>query len=294
MKIFLDVIPHTLSRAMHRVALALRRSSPYEVVDSRGNADIEIVHATGVRDLAEYIDEIKHAGRRVVMLQYCFQTGGTVDEWRSIWERVDLVWSYLPTLKPHLGDLLFLYPLGVAPELMTQSVDDLLRSQRSGVLTSGYVAHRDGEAIGEVARAASMRNLPVIHLGPPNPVGLLNKATDWRSMLNVSDKDLARVYGSLQAVSGLRFFEGFELPAAEGLVNGARPIMFERSDASIWFSDMAAYVPEFESGSRQLVDAIADAFDSMKPVTRDEIERARQHFDWRVICADFWKRVARI
>lgn len=279
---------------MHRVALALRRSSPYEIVEERESADIEIVHAIGVRDLVEYLVEIKKAGRKVVVLQYCFITGGTLDEWRAVWEHVDLVWSYLPSLETHLRDLLLLRPLGVAPELMEQPIDELVRRQRSGVLTSGYVADATGEAIGEFASAASVGDMPVVHLGPANPVGLRSKPLDWRAVLNVTDQSLASIYGSMAAVSGLRFIEGFELPAAEGLVNGARPIMFKRQDAQLWFDDLACYVPEYQAGSAQLVEAIRERLESMKPVRRDEIERARQNFDWRIICAEFWRRVSRI
>lgn len=278
---------------MHRVADALRRSSPYEVVENRDEADIEFVHAVGVRDLTGYIDAIRRAGRKVVLIQYCFLSGGTVEQWREIWDRVDAVWSYLPRLDAHLGTKLQLSPLGADDVFTKMTVEQTMSRTRESVMTSGFVSGFGAEAIDEFTRAASRLSLPVYHLGPENVEGMTFKPANWRALNGIADRALAQVYTKTKAVSGLRWVEGFELPALEGLVLGARPVMFKRADASIWFNDFARYVPEKGPGE-PLIESIMETLRSIEPVSSDEIKAARNLFDWSRIMGEVWRHVRRI
>ena len=91
-------------------------------------------------------------------------------------------------------------------------------------------------------------------------------------------------------MSGLRRIEGFELPAAEGLLCGARPIMFDRPHYRDWFNKWAIFIPE---GNREeVLQSLIDVFQQeYRPVTLEEIAEARQLFDWQSIINGFWRYI---
>ena len=224
MKVFLQPPPH-MSLAMFRVANALEQTLPdgWTPVKREDDADLLLLHVIGP-DAINY-----RTDKRVAVMQYCLNTTGTpVTWWQPLWQRAAATWSYYD-LSPYGCPRFYHAPLGVA-DIFT---DDFAAVPRVfGALTSGYVTGPGAEAIEEVTRACADAGFKSVHLGP-RPVGG-DPTTKYVCTGLIPDERLAGLYRATRYVSGLRFVEGFEMCAVEGLVCGARPIMFKRTDAK-WF-----------------------------------------------------------
>jgi glycosyltransferase involved in cell wall biosynthesis len=109
--------------------------------------------------------------------------------------------------------------------------------------------------------------------------------------VDVSDQDVARLYQRSRYVSGLRRIEGFELPAAEGLLCGARPILFDRPHYRKWYGDLAVYIPEEPRPQAQasIADVLAGPY---RCVTAEERDAAAAWFSWERVCRGFWEQIA--
>ncbi len=124
----------------------------------------------------------------------------------------------------------------------------------------------------------------MFHLGPN--VRRDPRITCWQGM---DDKALAKIWASCDYVSGLRRTEGFEFPAVEGLICGARPVLFDRRHYQTWYGELAEYVPE--SSRPEVIDSLEGLFRSpYRPVTESEQAEAARRFGWPWLCHDFWKR----
>jgi glycosyltransferase involved in cell wall biosynthesis len=152
------------------------------------------------------------------------------------------------------------------------------------ILTSGYVAESEG--VREAAEAMKRVGLEGYHLGPP-----MNLGSHVRCLLGMGDETLARMYSECKYVAGLRRVEGFELPAAEGLLCGARPILFDAPHYRDWFHRWGIFIPEGDSA--QVTDSLEDIFRRLPdlPVEDGEIAEARKLFDWGRIIPAFWSEV---
>jgi glycosyltransferase involved in cell wall biosynthesis len=272
---------------MNRVATALGRYAPddIEVVRELDDADLVILHVID-SDAVTYAKELQSQGKKYAVVQYCLGSTSepSIDFWETFWDEAEVVWSYydLPESVPR-----FLYaPLGV-DEVFTARDHSIART--AGVLTSGYVTGPGAEAIEEVAEAAEMVGMSVIHIGPK----VLKRAYAERVFMSgISDAVLADFYRSCKWVSGLRFIEGFELPVVEGLACGARPVVFDRPDMRAWYHDLAVFVPECHGD--ELVAELAGVFQSEpEPVSDAEISEARSRFDWSSIVGRFWGKLRR-
>src|SRR5207253_7002977 len=105
----------------------------------------------------------------------------------------------------------------------------------------------------------------------------------------LSDIQLATLYAQCHYVSGLRRIEGFELPAAEGLLCGARPILFDRDHYRNWYGSLAEYITE--SDRPGVVAQLVDLFGrQVRTVTADERNEAVRRFHWPTILNGFWER----
>lgn len=280
-RVFLDPNPGQLvSRAMWRVSKALRRYVPRDVcvVDASQEADLHVLHVIGS------YPKTAIRSREYAVIQYCWKTAGEHD-WPAFWNAARLTWSYysLP-----LDQRFYHAPLGVdggvfRPNSSVRDVD---------VVTSGYVAGRGAEAIEEVAEAARWCRRQVLHVGPRDIQGMSSRSEDtWRNAQDITDEELARLYGSAWWVSGLRYVEGFELPAIEGAACGARPIVFDREDMRQWYDGLAEFVPELED-SHEVVDALIDVLSgSPRHVTATEREALLKRFSWEIIAEGFWSRL---
>lgn len=278
MKVYLDVEPRSLGRAMYRVSEALARTAPpdVELVQDPTEADLMVCHLVGwahwesLRPLA--------LGRKYAVIQYCLKTTErVVDVWREqVWAGAQVVWSYYD-----LGWAGQYYaPLGVDP--MFTQFTPVSRMKRYLVGTSGYVAGQ--ECIDDWAKVVHDHGDRQFHLGPD-----LKLPADITYANGIDDAELARRWSSCWYVSGLRRTEGFELPAYEGLACGARPVMFDRPDARAWMGEYAEYIPEVPDVRPYLMELAS--LKHYRPVTREEMDWVRATFDWGRIARGFWARV---
>lgn len=279
-----------MSRAMYRVAHALTTYAPKEVdvVRRPEQADLRIMHTIGP-DMFDFVEQ-QGPSFRFAVIQYCYKSaGGNEGMWQELWSKSHLVWSYYDL--PLDAKRFYQAPLGVDADIFIHRSGE----RTIGAMTSGYVTGPGCEAIEEVALAANKVGMPVTHLGPipvygHNTTQMMNIPQGWSSMQDVSDEVLSRAYGQTKWVSGLRYVEGFEVPAAEGLLCGARPVCFDRPEMHRWYDGHAIFVPELTG--QDLVGALAEVF-SREPeeVSKEERERARSTFDWETISRGFWNRL---
>lgn len=280
MKVYLEASKN-LSRAMFRVADALRESAPdgVRIVDDPLQSDIEILHAIDDRPLRRGI-------RDYAVIQYCRYTSQTSSNWENLWGNARAVWSYYDLEVPSTTRF-YHAPLGVDSNVF--KLPARFRPRSTGVVSSGYVSGSLAEAIEEVADAARRCKLSVFHLGPHHVEGMKDrKERTWRAASGITDEKLAGLYQDARWVSGLRHVEGFELPVLEGLACGARPIVFDRPDMRKWYDGHAVFVPEC-SGEylvRCLVDVMSKSPD---PVTVEERAEILVEFDWSFITTGFWE-----
>jgi hypothetical protein len=174
-------------------------------------------------------------------------------------------------------------PLGVDPVFRQPSTFTERRPYK--VLTSGYVNGHGMEALEEPAQVALALGHQPVHLGPL-PSGLTKP---WHDHMyhGIGDWELKLLYHRSEYVAAMRYVEGFEFPAAEGLVNGCRPIMFDRSDARCWFNDWAHFVPEC-SGPELEAHLYKILEQTAAKVTAEEIAAAKKLFNWSTIVSSFW------
>jgi len=293
MKVCVDPIPNTLSRAMGRVANALKRYAPkgIEIVENPEQAEVQILHAIG-----------SHAARRwvkspnFIVIQYCYNSAD--HSWKEMWSKTKMVWSYY-NLKKILPDHINFYysPLGI-DDVFINNGENFPRD--IDIMTSGYVTGIRGEAIEEVAIAADKLGLTVKHLGPNK---IVNQKTlkiqepmefkpglNWSAVNGISDKELAKIYKRSRWVSGLRHIEGFEFPIIEGLACGARPIAFDHPEMRHWYDGHAVFIPE--CNGEDLVKELIKVM-SHNPwfVTEEEKKVIIEKFDWAKIIKGFWNEV---
>jgi hypothetical protein len=301
MKAFVDS-PPGLSMAMTRVANALKRHAPVHVtcVSREADADLVLLHTIGYPETVEAVDRLTAAGKRVVIAQYCLRTSQRphVQDWLPVWTKADLVWSYydLVALAREDGiDLcvpgpgwidcgLYYSPLGVDPSVFVPPANGATRPFT--MCTSGYLA--GPETVDECSAAVQRVGGRLFHLGPSN----VAQGAHVTAEVGIPDSALVARYGESQFVAGLRRIEGFELPALEGLMCGARPIAFDRPHYRAWFEDFAEYIPE--TTSAEMTDALEALFRAgARPVSAEERARAVKTLAWERIVGDFWYLIGR-
>lgn len=277
--------PEKLSRAMQRVACALERCAPDDVIivqDPR-EADLTVLHVIGLEAL-----EVFPKNKPFAAIQYCTGGGEDLSAWRPLWERAALVWSYYDLAAHMPSDARFYRaPMGIDP-VFRQPSRPWPPGRDVTVLTSGYVNGKGQEAIEEPWRAAQALNGVATHLGP-RPDGV---SDDLRMSINykLSDDGLRRLYHRCKYIASLRYVEGFEMPAVEGLACGARPIVFDRPDMRHWYENHALFVPE--CSGPPLIEHLRQAMSfEPRPVAPEERASVLARFDWRAIVGGFWSRV---
>lgn len=200
-------------------------------------------------------------------------------DWIDIWRGAVCVWSFydLPALCRDDGvepDFNFYHaPLGV---------DDIFQpsdqKQLYEVCTSGtYLT----ESVRECIKATKGR---VAHLG--QEVNLPN--VDYYTGL--SDQELTELYAKCKYVSGLRRTEGFELPAAEALCCGVRPILFDRPHYRQWYDGLGWFIAE--DSRENVIESLQELFSSeYVPITADDIKEAKKRFNWDKIIEGFYESI---
>lgn len=305
MRVYLT--PPQPSLGLERIATALRRYAPPNVSISTfpRNNDLTVIYAIGRRDAIQHqVEDILSRGKKYAIIQICLRStmSPRTQDWFDIWRNAEVVWSYydldeainvdaepLPGFDGyyHLPNF-YHAPLGADAEVFR----DPFKSSRWVTLPNqgrNYVIVTSGESrlsesVRECWLAAKELDMDVAHLGPVKPQAHVTPIT------NVGDKELAVYYSASQFVSGLRRTEGFELPAVEGLLCGARPIVFDTPDYHWNYGPHAEYLHE---GTRQeVVDQLVELFKrGARPVTAEEREQAVERFNWEKIVGGFYERL---
>ena len=282
----LEVYPSNLSQGIHRVARALALAAPEGVrlVGNPAEADLRILHVIGWGSIP---DGLLESGQDFAILQYCVRTSedGRAQAWLPYWEKALCTWSYYDLRAICEADGVahnfpFMYaPLGVDPIFKPS----LPIRKRFIIGTSGYIAETEG--VKECYAAARATDHEQFHLGPNLGLG-----PNIAYATGISDAQLAELWSQCSYVAGMRRHEGFELPAYEGLLCGARPVMFDAPHYQRWMGDLAEYVPEgsFEEVTEALTALFSRPVRAVREVER--IEAARR-FSWPLLCGQFWERI---
>lgn len=282
-KVFLEP-PKVASPSLSRVADALTKYKPegVEIVSDEAEADIVVLHVIGRQD--QVLEKARNLPRYAV-IQYAVRSTlrPATTGWLPLWENADLVWSYYDLFSLCEED-------GITPDFdfyhSALGVDPIF--QRSDLFKTFLIATSGQsyltESVRECVLAASHFPLPVFHLGAELDKERVTCKT------GISDEELCHYYSQAMYVSGLRRVEGFELPAAEGLLCGARPILFDKPHYRKWFNGLALFIPEGDRDEviKSLVKIFAAPY---QPVTVAERRDAAQRFNWETICTKFWEKL---
>jgi hypothetical protein len=290
MKVFAEG-PERISqnKATARIISALKANAPTNIqfVTTKDEADLVIFYASGWRRYFKWeIERLKNKSKKYAIIQISIRTTRTPStlDWIPLWHNAEVVWSYydLPALcredktAPEFN--FYHAPLGVDPVFKESPA-----KKKYVIATNGH--DYTAEYIPECVTAARKVGKEVFHIGPPIPGN-----PDIPSANEVSDKELAEIYSACEFVSGLREGEGFELPVIEGLVCGARPIVFDRPDNRHWFENLALFIPEASGG--KIVKDLNKIFENgAKPVTKTEINKVKRRFNWKKIIPEFWRKI---
>jgi hypothetical protein len=270
-------------------ALAIHAPDPITIVESRDEADLEILHVIG----RGCVPAEPTFDRPVAMIQYCFRTSETptAAAWLPYWLSAQLVWSYYDLAAAVIDELsadgalelpnFLQQPLGVDPIFAAATTQP--RDVRYAFGTSGYIA--GDESVDAVAAACAARGLTQFHIGPDFGFG-----PHVTSVMGISDVCLARRWQECRYVAGLRRIEGFELPALEALACGTRPVCFDAPHYRQWFGEHAEYIAEGDTAT--ITDGIGRLLDGPhRPVSEHERQHVLGCFDWRRLAGRFWERL---
>lgn len=280
------------SRGLQRVRDALEEYAPsnVEIVSDLAECDLAIVHVYGRHTSTQkQIASLKKAGKQYAMIQYCLRSTmrPNTKDWLEMWQEAKLVWSYYD-LKQLCADdgLMFVdFPFYHAP-LGTEF------SVFNGNAGKKYIIAANSqdylqESAKECVVATKEVGATMFYLGKE-----LNRGSEIICKTDISDEELAQFYRQSVFVSGLRRKEGFEIPALEGLMCGARPIFFDRPEHRRWFQDLAIFIPE--EPREKVIENLKGIFqfsNVMPPtVTEEEKTLAMMRFNWETIIEGFWSR----
>ncbi len=299
MKVYLT--PPQPSRGLQRIADALVRYAPpgTEFTTELRDADLVILYAIGRNDaLREKAHSITMRGQRYAVIQVCLRSTmkPCTYDWRDIWDAAAVVWSYYD-LNLAIANDIFNYGIDVkgsfnldnfyhAPlgaDAQTFQIHKNWKARDYVILSSGL--SRLSESVRECHLAAQEVGRPSAHLG--NHVKLPPTADSFSGM---PDDVLRGLYNTCEFVSGLRRTEGFELPAVEGLLCGARPVVFDTPDYHWNYGDHAEYIHE---GTRaEVVEQLVALFKAgPRGVTEEERADAVERFNWATIIGGFYERL---
>jgi hypothetical protein len=289
-KVYLEPPAHQ-SRGLERVADGLRRTLKGRaiVVENEKDAHLVVIHAFGRSEhLERDAMRMKVRGQKLAVIQYALRTtlAPYTFRWSPVWSRAEVVYSFLDLAKEQQKDKdeqkvnHYCAPLGVDERAFNPAVPHQRPQYR--ILTSGFSWLT--ESVKEATLAAKETEGLAAHIGAD-----LHRPdmTDYHA--NLSDATLAKLYARTEWVSGLRRVEGFELPAAEGLVCGARPVLFDAPHYRRWYGDWADYVkegPRYDVQQR-LTELFKQPVRSVSPEERADAAAA---FSWPKVLAGFWER----
>lgn len=288
-------------------------------VGARELADVEVKHIVGKKEADEAMYRPENWPPTVVV-QHVIETSsgnfgreGPRDCFRRLWRRSLLTVSFHDlALEAASGGFAFLpLPWGADGTVFLPPPADRhtalpLPPPRTGVLIAGAAAH--DESLGEVLFAAAHAGVRVAHIGTEHdplcgdcaravtllcsrPAALRgSRPCDFHDFYGyVSTARKVAMLQRVEWVSALRKTEGFELLAVEGMLCGARPIVYNLSTYR-WYAEHAVRVPP-PPGS-EAFEALVNVLRRPAPVmTPAELSEVRGRFDWRTISAALFTRV---
>lgn len=237
----------------------------FQRVSSLDKADLAVLFVCGRRDQTQLLaQQIVKDGKQYAVIQIALGSTRNPDpnDWATIWQGANVVWSYysLP-----IKDQFYHAPMGADPLVF----HPLALPKKYIIAMTGQNMRK--ECLFECRKAA-------FRIGEKTYLAQ-----------GITDSELNRVYNSSWYVNGLRRDDGFEMPAAEALIAGTRPIMFDNPNFRQWFDGLAVFVPERPVS--QLVDELVKVLSKQpKPMTPAQIQEARDRFNWRKIVTGFWER----
>lgn len=259
--------PRWPSLAIGRIIDAFRANAPSDVEFTlcSSEADLVILPVTGRRDhtLAK-IKDILFRGRKYAIIQLSLKSTRNPNpaDWLELWQGASVVWSYydLPGKfnfyqAPMGADHATFFPLS-------------LDRNFSIAITGEYTRTECIWECDKASRNAGLRNLHI---------------------KDASDEEINYYYNQCRYVNGLRHKEGFELPAAEGLLAGTRPVMFDTVNFRRWFDGLATFIPEEdqEKVANRLTRLFLGRYSEVSDRERTE---ATRRFDWSSLMKGFWDR----
>ena len=209
-------------------------------------------------------------------------------EYYDLFKNAMLVYSHLDleSIYPTIPKEKFMRgPWGCQPDLWFSEEGSF--NDKYEILCTGEIASTEG--IRECVGACDMINKKVLHVG--HNFNYRNKS--YINVSNLQTHEMRKAYNSSKWVSALRRIEGFEKPAIEGLLCGARPICFDTPLYRYWYGDLARYIKEGsenETGN----DLLRVLQEEYSPVTTEEMQQAIKKFAWYYVSKNFWERVNKI
>lgn len=297
------LIPLHHSRAIARIGDALAQYAPCEVaripgmrkdtprswmVPGEESGDVVVMLVNGLHDhFMAQAERCLARGQKYAVVQIALRTTRHPDtnQWRQLWSKASAVWTYYP-LKAWIqadGGSSINFPFYHAPLGVDASIFTLGSNAPRPfmICTSGF--RRNQEGVAECDSAAYSLGGKVFQLGPE-----FRMRSETTFLTGIQDIALAAMYRQTQFVSGLRRHEGFELPAAEGLLCGARPVLFDRDHYRAWYDEFGDFVNE-GSAEEVTTDLIKLFRRGPHQVSVEERAVAVRRFDWETIVRGFWE-----
>jgi glycosyltransferase involved in cell wall biosynthesis len=256
MKVFVK-LDRPSSWGINRLTHYMEKYCPFELVDASWKADLVVLITTGKLNHAKRTaQEILDKNKQYAVFQISLQSTRNPDpkDWMELWNKAKVVWSYydLPIKRNFYQS-----PLGADPDIFYPIKFD----KTFDILTMG---EDNAECLNEVFQTTQK----IFHVN------------------NLTDGALNIAYNHCRYVSALRHKGGFEMPAAEALLCGIKPIMFDLPDYRRWFDGLVLFIPEDEN----IITNLQKIFSNDSLVTESEIAEARKRFDWKTIIEGFWER----
>jgi glycosyltransferase involved in cell wall biosynthesis len=293
MKVYITPRDTAHAFAIWRTANALKRYAPDYVkfTDNINEADLVVLHVIGRRDrTVRQAEWLLDRDKQIAVIQYCLlstQCPSTAD-WLPLWLCSQMVWSYfdLPAMMAKEGQKSAPFNFYYAPLGVDSNVFYPISVNKEYVICTSGGSYMS-ESVRECVHAAGRVGKRVAHLG-------VHQGRKFCELPNVdcysgiTDQEVTRLYNSCEYISGLRRTEGFELPAAEGLLCGVRPVLFDQPHYRAWYDGLGIFIPETQR--EQIINDVEAVFRSeYKPVTNEERAEAAGRFNWQTIAEGFWQ-----
>jgi hypothetical protein len=255
-----------ISDALHRYAPDWVEWTNYE------NCDIMIVHVVGGGEIPAL-----EMPKPKVVIQHCYFTASAHEiDYAKYWAQSIMAVSFHDLRKYTDKDIPYYgMPWGADDNVFCRTNTG---NRAIKVIATGHIA--ETEAIDKVYEAVKQLKQTLYHTGQ-------NFGWDkrfYRYLDYMPDNEFAEVLNGTQYISALRFIEGFELMAIEGLFCGARPIIPDDPTYD-WYREHAYTIVKDKDIVEQLVEILKDT-----PRPMDENERLVivNKFKWSHLIGDFF------